>query len=44
MVINYIALNDALFPIKYPLWSKWALFQKISNNNVLSKFDLKRGF
>ena len=44
MVINYRALNDSLLPIRYPLPSKEALFQKISNNNVFNKFDLKSGF
>jgi hypothetical protein len=44
MVINYVAFNKALLPIKYPLPSKYALFAKIGSNDVLSKFDLKSGF
>lgn len=43
MVINCKALNDALLPIRYPMPTKEALFQKISNNNVFNKFDLKSG-
>lgn len=43
MVINYRALNKALFPIRYPIPSKDALFAKIGSSNVFNKFDLKRG-
>jgi hypothetical protein len=43
MVINYRSLNNALFPIGYPLPSKESLFAKIGNN-IFSKFDLKSVF
>ena len=44
MVINYIDLNDALLPIRFPLPYKEVLFSKIGKCNVFSKFDLKSGF